>query len=65
MMRLAKNEYVFGRYMDFDEVIAQMEKVTIDDVLAVVAETFREQAVSLVVLGPVKEADIDMDALRF
>ena len=65
MMRLAKNEYVFGRYVDFDEMVAQLEKVTVDEVLTVADETFREKEVSLVVLGPVKEEDIDMDALIF
>jgi predicted Zn-dependent peptidase len=65
MMRLAKNEYVFGRYMDFDEMVTRLEKVTIDEVLAVAEETFRQNEVSLVVLGPMKEEDIDMDSLRF
>ena len=65
MMRLAKNEYVFGRYMDFDEMVTQLEKVTVDEVLAVAEETFRENEVSLVVLGPVKEEDIDLDSLSF
>ena len=65
MMRLAKNEYVFGRYVDFDEMVAQLEKVTVDEVLTVADETFREKEVSLVVLGPTKEEDIDMDTLIF
>ena len=65
MMRLAKNEYVFGRYVDFDEMVAQLEKVTIEDVIAVAKETFRDQAVSLVVLGPVNEEDLDLGCLNF
>jgi predicted Zn-dependent peptidase len=65
MMRLAKNEYVFGRYMDFDEMVAQLEKVTLGEVIAVAGETFREQAVSLAVIGPVKDEDLDLDCLNF
>jgi predicted Zn-dependent peptidase len=65
MMRLAKNEYVFGRYIDFDEMVAKLEKVTVDEVLAVAEETFREKEVSLVILGPVKEEDLDKDTLSF
>ncbi len=65
MMRLAKNEYVFGRYVDFDEMVAKLEKVTIEDMIAVAKETFRDQAVSLVVLGPTKEEDLDLDCLNF
>lgn len=65
MMRLAKNEYVFGKYKDFDEMVAQLEKVTLDEVIAVARETFREKAVSLVVLGPVKDEDLDLDCLNF
>ena len=65
MMRLAKNEYVFGRYMDFDEMVANLEKVPLDEVIAVAGETFRENAVSLAVLGPIKEEDLDLNCLNF
>ena len=65
MMRLAKNEYVFGRYVDFDEMVAKLEKVTIEDMIDVAKETFRDQAVSLVVLGPTKEEDLDLGCLSF
>jgi predicted Zn-dependent peptidase len=65
MMRLAKNEYVFGRFVDFDEMVAQLEKVTTEDVIAVARETFRDQAVSLAVLGPMNEEDLDLGCLSF
>jgi predicted Zn-dependent peptidase len=65
MMRLAKNEYVFGRYVDFDEMVAQLEKVTVEDVIAIAKETFQDKAVSLVVLGPVNEEDLDLGCLNF
>ena len=39
MMRLAKNEYVFGRYMGFDELVTHLEKVTVDEVVAMATET--------------------------
>ena len=52
MMRLAKNEYVFGEYVSHDEVVAKLKKVTIDEVVAVLEETFGNDEISLVTLGP-------------
>jgi predicted Zn-dependent peptidase len=65
MMRLAKNEYVFGRYMGFDELVTYLEKVTVDEVVAMATETFQDNEVSLVTLGAVKEKDLDLGCLTF
>jgi predicted Zn-dependent peptidase len=65
MMRLAKNEYVFGEYVSHDEVVAELKKVTIDEVVAVVEETFGNDEISLVTLGPAKSEDLDLASLRF
>ena len=65
MMRLAKNEYVFGEYVSYDEIVAKLKKVTIDEVVAVVEETFRNDEVSLVTLGPTKSEDLDLTCLQF
>jgi len=64
MMRLAKNEYVFGRYVSHDETVAELKKVTIDEVVAVVEETFGNHEISLVTLGPAKSEDLDLTSLR-
>ena len=65
MMRLAKNEYVFGRYVDCEEVISRIERVKMDEVVAVAEEAFRDGEVSLVTLGPLEEKALDRGCLRF
>ena len=65
MMRLAKNEFVFDRYMDFDELVSGLEAVTLDEVVAVARETFESGQVSLTTLGPVSEQELDLSCLDF
>jgi predicted Zn-dependent peptidase len=65
MMRLAKNEYVFGRYVECEEVIAQIEKVNLDQLVAVAEEAFGKEGVSLATLGPLEEKDLDAGCLNF
>jgi predicted Zn-dependent peptidase len=65
MMRLAKNDYVFGRYVSYDELVAKLQKVTVDQVVAVAQDTFQNDEVSLVTLGPTKREDLDLACLQF
>ncbi|MDY7035946.1 MAG: pitrilysin family protein, partial [Thermodesulfobacteriota bacterium] len=65
MMRLAKNEYVFGRYFTYEELVMNLEKVTVDKVVAVAGDIFKSDKVSLTTLGPFKREDLDLDCLRF
>ena len=65
MMRLARNEYLFGRYMSYEELVRHLEKVTMDEVVAVANETFLNDKVSLVTLGPVSKKDLDLGCLQF
>lgn len=65
MMRMAKNEAVFGRYISYDELVADLEKVTVDEVIAVACDTFKTDCISLTTLGPVKEEDLDLSCLQF
>jgi len=65
MMRLAKNEFVFGRYMEFDELVSGLEAVTLDEVVAVAKEAFQSNQVSLATLGPVSEHELDASCLEF
>jgi predicted Zn-dependent peptidase len=65
MMRLAKNEGVFGRYIEYDEVIQRIEKVSMDEVVAVARQAFQRDQVSLVTLGPLEEKDVDLESLSF
>ncbi len=65
MMRLAKNDYVFGRYVSYDELVAKLQEVTVDQVVAVAQDTFQNDEVSLVTLGQTKKEDLDLACLQF
>ena len=65
MMRLAKNDYIFERYVSYDELVASLEKVTVDQVVAVAEDTFQDNKVSLVTLGHTKSEDLDLAHLQF
>lgn len=65
MMRMAKNEYVYDRYISYDELIENLGKVGLDDVIRVARQCFQDGTVSLVTLGPLKESDVDPELLRF
>jgi predicted Zn-dependent peptidase len=65
MMRLAKSEYIFGKYIGYDELIAGLETVTKDEVVHVARRAFRDEGVSMVILGPVNGGDVDRGCLRF
>jgi predicted Zn-dependent peptidase len=65
MMRNAKNEFVFEKYIGYEELVSELEQVTIDDVVEVANGIFQDGKVSLTALGPIKEEDIDMTNLHF
>jgi predicted Zn-dependent peptidase len=60
MMRLAKNEYIFGRYIEYDEVIERLERVTIDEVIDRLREAFLPGNVSMATLGPIRKKELDL-----
>jgi predicted Zn-dependent peptidase len=65
MMRLAKNDYVFGRYVSYDELVAKLEEVTVDEIITVAENTFQNDEVSLVTIGKKKREDLDLACLQF
>lgn len=65
MMRIAKDEIIFGRYVSYEELVSKLETVTVDDVIEVARDIFREDQTSLVTLGPFKEEKLDKGALQF
>ena len=65
MMRLARNEFIFGRYLTDDEIVDRLSKVTVDEVVQTTRDIFIDDHVSLVTLGKVKEDDLDLSCLRF
>ena len=65
MMRLAKNEFIFERYISYEELIKELEKITLDEVIDVSRRVFSSGKVSITVLGPVDRDKIALDPLNF
>jgi predicted Zn-dependent peptidase len=58
MIRLAKNEFVFGRHVEYEELIGNLEQVTIDDVIDCMKEAFSERNAAVTTLGTLKREDL-------
>jgi predicted Zn-dependent peptidase len=65
MMRMAKNEFVFERHVPPEELVSNLEAVTVDEVVEVAGDVFLEGEVSLVALGPVREEELDKGTALF
>ena len=65
MMRIAKNEFVFGKYIDYEELVSSLEQVSIDEVVETANETFRKSRISFTALGPLKDEDLDRGLLEY
>jgi len=65
MMRLAKNEYIFGRHIEYDEVVKRLEVVTIDEVVDCLREAFFPGNVSMATLGPIRKKELDLEIPLF
>ena len=59
MMRNAKNEFVFGKYVEHEELVTNLERVSVDEVIETVNDTFRKSKVSFAALGPLKDENLD------
>ncbi len=65
MMRIAKNEFVFGRYVDYEELVSSLEQVSIDEVVETANDSFRKTKISFAALGPLKDEDLDRGLLEY
>ncbi|SPD74937.1 Peptidase M16 inactive domain protein [uncultured Desulfobacterium sp.] len=65
MMRIVKNEMNFNRYIEYEELVAYLEEVKVDEVIEMSNSIFKEGKVSITTLGPLEEAGVDMETLRF
>jgi predicted Zn-dependent peptidase len=65
MMRVAKNEMMLGRYVGYDELISNLERVSVDEVVEIAGRIFEDGKVSLAVLGPIREEDLDKSNIVF
>ena len=62
MTRIARNELYFGRDVDFDEVVAGLTQVTVEDVCHLAGGLFG-RGMTTAVLGPVAEKDVQWNLL--
>jgi predicted Zn-dependent peptidase len=53
MSHLGREEIYFGRHITLDELLASIERVTVDDVQQTASDLFRTQALAATVVGPV------------
>jgi predicted Zn-dependent peptidase len=65
MMRNAKNEFVFERYVGYEELVSILQRVKVEDVVEIANKVFQKGRVALATLGPLKEEDIDRSCLQF
>lgn len=65
MMRIAKNEIVYGRYISYEELVGELSRVTLDDVIKAGNTVFSNNRISMTALGPITEQDIDKGCLLF
>ena len=65
MMRIAKNEFVFKKYVSYEELVSKLQQVTVDEVVEVANDIFQDGTVSLSTLGPIREDDLDKGNLHF
>jgi predicted Zn-dependent peptidase len=64
MSHLARQEMVFGRHITFDEMLANIEAVSADDVLRVAQDLFRDGEVVASVVGPDRGSRLSPEQLR-
>jgi len=65
MMRIAKNEMVFSRYISYEELVDNLNKVTLDEVIKVAGDIFQYNKVSMTALGPIRGDEVDRSCLDF
>ncbi len=64
MSGIARQEYYFGKQFSPDEIIAHIERVTLDDIRAVATRIVDPESVSLTLLGNLRDPGISIDRLR-
>jgi predicted Zn-dependent peptidase len=63
MTRIAKNELTFGRDLSFEEILADLAKVTVDEVITLANTILTPGDFSLVSLGPISENEFPFQAI--
>ena len=63
MSNLARQQMYFGRFLSLDEMIANIDGVTAENIAAITSEFFQTKRVSLTVLGRLDGLKIDRKML--
>jgi predicted Zn-dependent peptidase len=64
MSHQAREEIYFGRHFSLDEMLGDIDRVTVDDVREVAADLFGPEGMVATVVGPVADAPFGTDLLR-
>ena len=63
MTRLAKQELYFGQYFTLDEILAAVDRVTLEEIQKLIGDLLDHAPLSLVALGPAGAKPLPQDAL--
>jgi predicted Zn-dependent peptidase len=58
MTRLAQNEIHFGRHLTFEEIMAGLQRTTLDEVTALADQCLQPDTCSLLAFGPIQESEL-------
>jgi predicted Zn-dependent peptidase len=64
MSHLARQEMAFGHHISFDDMLAEIEAVSADDVQRVAKDLFRDADIVASVVGPDRGGPLSPDQLR-
>lgn len=65
MNRLAKNEFLFGRYVTFEEVEEKIARVTPEMIQSWFQQVFKPERLALLLFGPVELSRSDVESIVF
>lgn len=65
MMRLARNEFAFGRHVSYEEVAERIEAVSASEVVDAANRIFRDEPVTFTAIGSVDEDAVDRNCILY
>ncbi|MCU0578143.1 MAG: insulinase family protein [Desulfobacterota bacterium] len=65
MTRLAQNEIHFGRHLTSEEILAGLQRTTLDEVTALADQCLQPGTFSLVAFGPIQESELPSPWMRW
>lgn len=64
MMRIARNELTFGRYISLDEVVSEIDRVDPSQVGRLAGRLFQDRDLTMAALGPLDSDEIDWPVFK-